>query len=548
VILRRVYLYLVSAAALVLLAIGLTLLGATVLLFIFNDPAADSSRPQLAIFSAMTVVALPVWGVHFWFARRFAMRDPFERASALRRLYLYWACLAFTVATMIALGDAIAQFLLPVLDAQTFNALVASQFTWAALVFAAIFGFHWWNAFRDRAAVGEDGTSATLRRWHMYPALLIGVLTMLVSGATVFQIAWTNLALGSVQRYVYLSWPAGLAISGALVWGFNARVIATEHIAEDRNSTLRALEGFVAVGVSMVVALIGASQILYYGLARLLGVSHPGGTSGNIWADAAGPASQLIVFGVAWFLMQRRLTRDAASQEADRQAGVRRLYTNLASLVSLAVWAVGAAGLLWNLFEQLEASIIGVQAADWKDPVSLWITLLVVGAAVWVAHWRPSPWAADRQSLSRKLYVWAALLGSILAVLAGGVGMINALLQQLFSSHPTVQATSNLDLGHYLAVIVVAAGVGIYHWRVLRADAAARPARAATQPAVTRPVAVASEAKPKPQQVEVLSPHARRYSLVVTDATDDDVHQALSSLPPQASYKLTPTEQAVDGR
>jgi hypothetical protein len=61
-------------------------------------------------------------------------------------------------------------------------------------------------------------------------------------------------------------------------------------------------------------------------------------------------------------------------------------------------------------------------------------------------------------------------------------------------------------------------------------------------------VAVASEAKPKPQQVEVLSPHARRYSLVVTDATDDDVHQALSSLPPQASYKLTPTEQAVDGR
>ncbi|HEV2966767.1 MAG TPA: hypothetical protein VG009_01595, partial [Candidatus Dormibacteraeota bacterium] len=135
-----------------------------------------------------------------------------------------------------------------------------------------------------------------------------------------------------------------------------------------------------------------------------------------------------------------------------------------------------------------------------------------------------------------------------LAVLAGGVGMINALLQQLFSSHPTVQATSNLDLGHYLAVIVVAAGVGIYHWRVLRADAAARPARAAAQPAVTKPVAVASEAKPTPQHGDILSPRARRYTLVVTDATDDDVHQALSTLPPQASYKLTPTEQAVDGR
>ncbi|HEV2140362.1 MAG TPA: DUF5671 domain-containing protein, partial [Candidatus Dormibacteraeota bacterium] len=154
-ILRRLYLYVVSAAALVLLATGLTLLGTTVLLFVFHDPTADSNRSQLAIFTAMTVVALPVWGVHFWFARRFAMRDPYERAAALRRLYLYWACLAAAVATLIALGDAIAQFLLPVLDAQTFNSLVASQFTWAAIVFVAIFGFHWWTASSDRAAAGE---------------------------------------------------------------------------------------------------------------------------------------------------------------------------------------------------------------------------------------------------------------------------------------------------------------------------------------------------------------------------------------------------------
>jgi hypothetical protein len=39
--------------------------------------------------------------------------------------------------------------------------------------------------------------------------------------------------------------------------------------------------------------------------------------------------------------------------------------------------------------------------------------------------------------------------------------------------------------------------------------------------------------------------------LTVTDATEDDVHQALSSLPPHAAYKLTPTERGalpVDGR
>ena len=51
-ILRRLYLYVVSAAALTLLATGLTLLGGTILLFVFNDPSADSSRGQLAVFTA----------------------------------------------------------------------------------------------------------------------------------------------------------------------------------------------------------------------------------------------------------------------------------------------------------------------------------------------------------------------------------------------------------------------------------------------------------------------------------------------------------------
>ena len=116
-------------------------------------------------------------------------------------------------------------------------------------------------------------------------------------------------------------------------------------------------------------------------------------------------------------------------------------------------------------------------------------------------------------------------------------------------------SAGNLDVGHYLAVIVVAAGVGIYHWRVLRADAAARPPRTAdapvtSLPAAGMPVAPVTSVEPTAAQPapETLGPHARRYTLVVTDATDDDVHQALAALPPQAGYKLTPTEQAVDGR
>jgi hypothetical protein len=334
--------------------------------------------------------------------------------------------------------------------------------------------------------------------------------------------------------------PAGSVLAGALLWGSHARTIAVNHLSDDRHSTLRTLEGFIAVAISIATALFGATQILYYALARAIGVGNPGGAGTNLLAAIASPGSLLLIYGVAWFLIRRRLARDAKTQEADRQAGVRRLYTNLAALISLGALAYGAGTLLATLAEQLEAPIIGVPAPEWKDAVSLSVTLLLVGAAVWLAHWRQAPWAADRQSFSRKLYVWAALLASVLAVLGGGVGLINALLQQVFSANPKLNDPSNLDFGRYVAIIVVAAAIGVYHWRVLRADAAARPPKA-----VSPPVAVVAT---PPAAAETLGAHAHRYTLVVTDATEDDVHEALAALPPRASYKLTPTEQAVDAR
>jgi Domain of unknown function (DUF5671) len=564
--LRRLYLYLVSAVSLGLLATGLALLGNTVLLFVFNDPSAQNSRTQLAAFTAMTAVALPVWAIHFWFARRYAMRDPYERASAIRRLYIYWACLGSALGVLIALAITIGDLLRPLLlnscidvplqlndlatncAPATQNWLATSQAGWVALVFLAIWPVHFRIAGRDRAVVGETGASATLRRWYMYVVLLVGLLVMLSGASSLIQTLWLNAVNSPLANNMDIGGAAGLFVAGLLVWGFHARTVAQNHVADDRHSTLRAVQGFIALAVSIVIALFGASQILYYALARALGVDNPGGAGNDVLGALASPASLLVVYGAAWFLMRRRVALDAQAQEGDRQANIRRLYTNLAALVSLGAWAIGAGGLLWTLAEQVEAPIIGVTAGDWKNPVSLWLTLLVVGVAVWLAHWRQAPWASDRQALPRRLYVWAALLASVLTGLGAGVGMLAAVLRQVFSARPTLADSANLDFGHYLAVLVVAAGVGFYHWRVLRADAAARPPKAAAEPATAavaaaEPVLIAAH--------EVADPHTRSYMLSVTDATDDDVHQALSSLPPHAAYKLTPTEKGalpVDGR
>src|SRR5260370_12458826 len=139
----------------------------------------------------MTLVALRVWGVHFWFARRFAMRDPNDRASALRRLYLYWAAAGGALGFGSALSVALSSLLRPLIDSCTPSTpagltvtycaakadwLATSQAAWVALVFLAIWAFHFVIGARDCAAVGESGASATLRPWHVYSLLLVALL------------------------------------------------------------------------------------------------------------------------------------------------------------------------------------------------------------------------------------------------------------------------------------------------------------------------------------------------------------------------------------
>jgi uncharacterized protein DUF5671 len=550
-ILRRLYLYVVSAASLALLVIGLVFLGDTALLFMFNDPSAAASRTALATFAAMTVVALPVWGVHIGFATRFARRDVAERASAIRRIYVYLACLLLSVGATVAIEFAAARVLAPAIDGAKLDGLGAAQAGWAAAVLLAFWALHFTMATRDRSVAGELDASVQLRRWYMYLALLIGLLTMLSGATNLIQVVWLD-ALGKMSANQTLSTPVAQLLAGFILWAFHARVVATRYIEEDRKSTLRALEGFIVVTVSIVAALIGASQILYFLLARLLGVHNPGGVGDDVLVGLAVPGSMLLVYGVAWFLITRRLARDAGTEEGERQAGIRRLYTNLAALVSLAAFAGGAAGALAVGAQAIEAPIIGVPAPPgWQDPLSLTLTLMLVGASVWVAHWRPAPWLAERQALSRRLYLWAALLISVLAILGSGIALLYVVLQQLFSTQPKLADTSNLAFGMALAVLVVAGVFGIYHWRVMHADARARPpkpeAEVATAPPSTHvtvvPAAVETSAPaPAPPAPAEVTPPGRRFILTVIDATDDDVHQALSGLPPQASYHLTPEE------
>jgi hypothetical protein len=490
---RRIYAYLLALAGLSMFAVASANLGQLlidVLLRSALTATPDYVRETASFNIAAALVGLPVWLAHWLWLERLVGRSSLERASTLRRLYLYvvlavWVLeLAHSTHSLILdvvsspgdvrrLGDAVRE--LPF--------VVVSCLVWL---------MHWRVAARDRSLVGEQGGSATLRRWYVYGIAFVGLVTLLVGASGLVEYVW-RLATQAVDiaSDAALAGPTATTLVGLGLWLMHWRVLPARRVGpdavvrEDGVAVLRSAYLFLALSIGVVGTLFGASQLLYYAVARLLGVSQPDGVGGNILQAAAEPASIALVYGVAWAYQRAAVRHQAAAfEEAPRQAGVRRLYTYLVALISLGTLAAGVTGLLWT-FGDLVFNTSAAQTGDgWREKVALFATLAVVGLPVWLLHWRARPAReaeAEVHSLARRLYLYLALIGAMLSLVGSAAAALYRILNMLLGGSSGADVVT--DLTHAFAVAVVAAVVATYHWRILRADAPAPEVVATIAPA-----------------------------------------------------------------
>jgi hypothetical protein len=472
---RRIYAYLMTFAGLALLSVAAANLGSLLLSLVLPMgaiPSADAVRETVARDVATVLVGLPVWLLHWTWISRTARRDPSERSSTLRRLFLYSVLAASMLVLAGSLRDALQGAFDLLLGNTTGTRDVASPIPYA-LTAAVVWIGHWRTVDGDRRLVGETGGSATLRRWYLFGIAFVGLVAMLVGASGVLEATWLGLTGQAVVPRFGIVSPAATALVGLGVWIGHWRVLPARlpeaAAADDGTSVLRSVYLFVTLGVAVGATLVAVSQVLYYVVARLLGVEQPGGASGDLLQAAAGPGSVALVYGAAWWY-QRGAIRAQASvyDEAPKQAGVRRLYTYLVALVGLSVLVVGVAGLLWTL-----ADVVVSGGGTWREQVALYATLAIVGLPVWALHWHPRVDSSEAHSLARRLYLYVSLSVALLALIGSVVTALYRLIGvALGASFGTSVA---LDLTHALAIAVVAGTVAGYHWRILRADSAASP-------------------------------------------------------------------------
>ena len=492
---RRVYVYAVCLVSLVLLAWGLSGLAQALIEegVTARQTILSNARDRVALNGAFATLGLLGWLAHWTLAQR-AARDPAERAAALRRLFIYaaLAVLVLVAANALqALIEAAATLMLaafsgPGVTPAHWNRLLAP------IPRLVVWGGFWWYylavAARDRVQAGESGASATLRRWYVYGIAFVALMLLLTHLRAVVRLSWESVALttsgGLVLGDRAVLSPAATSLVGLLLWLSHWRrrpgpaersgaLLPAAWQAADAPSVLRPVYLFLGLAVAVATVLYGAWEVLFYAAGRLLGVAKPGGVTSPLPVALAGPGSLLLVYGVAW-LYQRAALQDQAraSAERPRQAGVRRLYVYLVSLVALATAAAGAGGLLWTLADLLTNAQHQVNPQDWwREQGALYASMLVVALPVWLLHWGRVASPADRAergSLARRVYVYVALLGAVLALLGAGVTAVYQLYQLALGVSATAPVVSNL--ARALAVAAVAGLLAAYHLRTLRAD------------------------------------------------------------------------------
>ncbi len=506
---RRLYLFIVSAISLGMVTSGAAALGGSVIDLAFgNAPFGASQRAFIATSAAVLLVGLPVWALHWSAAQRLAVRDPAERSSTLRRLYLYVVLAALLVTSAIFASRLLEQLLDPIASTASFDGSEVATAAWQLAVVFVFWRHHSRIADVDREAVGEARGSATLRRWYVYGVQFVAVLSTLF-GARELLIS-VLISPGSLNGPTGIAGTVGRALAWLVVWVGLARWTGRDPLlANDRSSTLRAVQSFLVVGFGVALVLSETSRLLYYLLATALGVESPGGIASLEFGVLAGPLSTMLVFGGAWAAMRSRLRQDAGEGESPRQAGARRLYQHLVAFLALATLATGLATLLDTL---LEASI-PPSLTTWRDVLSFALTLIAVGLPLWLLHWKPQPVQGERFALSRRLYLFATLAGCVLALLIGGATLIKSVLDAALAA--SFDGLAKL-ISPALSAVLVASVLGAYHWRILRQDGAER---------------ALAEAPPKSMPSEHLV-------IEVSGATEADLRQALASLPGGASYSI----------
>ncbi len=469
---RRFYFYSISFIALMLLVSGITLVLMSLLDELFGGPVIRGTTTRLATGLALTIVGLPLWGLHWRFVQGKVEGQPSERRSILRRLYLN-VSMGVAVGFLAYNGYKVIEWVLQVGDFPAFS--------WAAiLVWSPVWAYHWWTGSNEE----QDSSPLTqgISRLYIYLASALGI-AMLASGVGFlvyfvlnegYSAAFAVDMTGSERLF---GDAARTALSVSLVGGVIWWTHWIKFASDDRSSILRWIYLFVAtIGGGTIASLIGAGFLIYAPLSWFLGATGEGAASH--FEDLPGAVATVGVGIALWVYHRRRMISESSDTEAFH---VERSYDLLVAAIGLLVVASASVAVFDTFFRLISdsSSVVMVISVQWRERLSIILTLLLIGIPVWLAHWRRIQGPAlanpevERIALPRKLYVMGVLCLGLLALVGGASSTLFIFLRDLLDAELSANTLRDLSTG--LSVVLTALLVIPYHLVIYRQDRELEP-------------------------------------------------------------------------
>ncbi len=470
--LKRLYFYGISFAALMTLVAGVSLAVQSLLNVLFDGAAFSLSSNSLAWGLSLSIVALPIWFFHWRFILRSVAAMPVESRSIIRKVYIYLT-LGVALGFLAAVSYEILKWAMRAGEFPEFS--LASILPWTM-----IWGYHW----QIESAEGQRSMETRgIRRLYLYAMSVVGGGMF---GVGVGAIIYTLLQDGYSALFLNqmaISGEVGLAreslrtdlsvaiVGGAIYWTHWHRFALG-----DRNSVLRWIALFIASVGGAAAALGSVGVMASTTLSWLLGATNEG--AALHFEDM--PAALVVASAgaVAWALFRRRMLMEAVGEYA---VPIRRIYDHLMAAFGLTALS-GASFVTFNTALATLAEALSVSITDsdaWRSPVAAILAMLIIGIPVWGYYWRRLRLAhaadpeAEATALSHRVYVFAVLGVGALAFLGGGGGTLFVILRDLLDAALSVETLR--DLNPAIGFALTAALFLPYHWAIYRADQAHQP-------------------------------------------------------------------------
>ena len=522
---RRLYFYVVAFVSLMMSASGIVLLIQVILDSIFGGDVISDSTTRLAGGVSLVIVGAPLWFFHWRYIQRTVVEQPVETRSILRKLYIY--------ITLAVAGSILIYTALNVLN-WIFRTDDFSGYDLAALIaWGVVWIFHWLLEEREGQQTSDI---RVIRRLYIYIASLAGLVMLSLGVGRVLYFILLE-GYNALVSTPVISGDSGLwrhamremlsvAIVGTATWALHWLYIARR----DYDSALRQVYLYIFAILGGVMTTLTALGIIIHELLTWLFGAYSADSVAQHFEFLPGSIATLSIGAALWAYHWYRVQHEAGMSDGTTLSA-RRAYTYILTAIGTGALAVAIFMLVNGTLKLILASFGDVVVGDdeWKRPLINIITLAVLGGPVWGYYWRNIQRreldidADERQSTSRRIFLFAALGVGVLALLGSVSALLFMFLRDLLDVSLSLGTLD--DTAEPIAIIAAAAAFLPYYWAVYRDDQDTAP-EVEPEDSIISPEPVPS-VRPEPVEGQLSRKPVTLLAPAGTDALAGQIQDAL---------------------